>query len=299
MFKIKSEINPFALAKRINRPLILDGAMGSMLQQIGNKPEGSMWMSMINLTHPEQVLRIHEQYILAGADIITTNTFRTNPAAIDNYKKKIDINKLIKQSVGIAIDAAKDLPVFIAGSNAPAEDCYQVQRKISKKALELNHKEHIELLIDNGCHFILNETQSHFDEIKLICNYCSKNKIPYIISLFTNENLKLLSGERIEYVINFILDYSPLAISLNCIRQETFFKFFNRPNFDFNWGTYLNCGSGEFTDEDITCGVSPVEYNNLIKKILVKSPSFIGACCGSSPEHIKQIKMLLDGNSKN
>ena len=244
MFKIKSDINPFSFARRINRPLILDGAMGSMLQQIGNKPEGSLWMSLLNLTHPEEVLNIHKQYINAGADIITTNTFRTNPAAVNRSGKKIDINKLIKQSVEIAIEAAKDLPIFVAGSNAPAEDCYQVQRIISNKSLELNHKKHIELLIDHGCHFILNETQSHFDEIKIICDYCSKNGIPYVMSLFTQENLRLLSGEKIEFVIDFILDHSPLAISLNCIRQEIFLRYFTKSKLYFNWGTYLNCGSG-------------------------------------------------------
>ncbi len=299
MFKIKSDLNPFALARRINRPLILDGAMGSMLQQMGCKPDGSMWMSMINLTHPDYVLKIHKQYITAGADIIITNTFRTNPAAIENYKKKIGIDNLVKCSVEIAIEAASNLPVFIAGSNAPAEDCYQVERKISKKTLELNHKKHIELLMENGCHFILNETQSHFDEIKMISNFCSKNDIPYIISLFTDENLRLLSGEKLEDVINFILDYSPLAVSVNCVKQETFIKYFNRSKLNFNWGTYLNCGSGKFTDDNITCGVSPDDYTNLVNQFLKKSPSFVGACCGSTPEHIKRIKKLLDGKNRN
>ncbi len=299
MFKIKSDINPFALARRIKRPLILDGAMGSMLQQIGNKPEGSMWMSLLNLTHPDDVIKIHKDYISAGADIITTNTFRTNPIAIENYQNKIDINNLVKQSVEHAIEAAKDLPIFIAGSNAPAEDCYQAKRKVSKKLLEANHKKHIELLMKYGSSFILNETQSHFDEIKIICNFCSSNKIPYVISLFTDENLKLLSGESVNEIINYILDYSPLAISLNCIRQETFVKYFNKSNFNFTWGTYLNCGKGEYTDDSISSGVSPNKYKNIVKNILAKSPSFIGACCGSTPEHIKKIKELLDGKNNN
>ena len=299
MYKIKSEVNPFALSRRINRPLILDGAMGSMLQQIGNKPDGSLWMSLLNLSHPEDVIKIHKKYISAGADIITTNTFRTNPIAVENSQNKIDLNNLVKQSVELAIEAVKDLPIFIAGSNAPAEDCYQVKRKVSIKLLEANHKKHIELLMKYGSSFILNETQSHFDEIKIICNFCSKNNVPYVISLFTDENLKLLSGESASEVNKYILDYSPLAVSVNCIRQETFFNYFDKTKFNFNWGTYLNCGSGKYTDDNISCGISPIKYKIIVKKILTKSPSFIGACCGSTPGHIKKIKELLNGKTNN
>ena len=299
MFTSKININPFSLAVRINRPLILDGAMGSMLQQSGIKSSGALWMSYANLKYPDKVYKIHRQYIDAGADIITTNTFRTNPAAIKSSGEKISLKKFIRKSVKIAVEAASGLPVFIAGSNAPAEDCYQVERKLSKKELETNHKEHISLLMDSGCHFVLNETQSHFDEIKIICEFCSSNEIPYIISFFVNEKINLLSSEKLPEVIKFALDYNPLAVGINCIKEKTFFSFFNRSSFKYNWGAYLNCGSGGFSDENISCGVSPEQYLASVKKILHKKPSFIGACCGSTPQHITKIKELLDGKIGN
>ncbi len=299
MFTNKIKVNPFSLAVRINRPLILDGAMGSMLQQSGVQTSGVLWMSYANLKYPDKVYKIYKQYIDAGADIITTNTFRTNPAAIDSSGKKINSKNFVKESVKIAIEAASELPVFIAGSNAPAEDCYQIKRKLSKKKLEANHKEHIFSLIESGCHFVLNETQSHFDEIKIICSFCSRNNIPYIISFFVDEKLELLSGEKLKEVIKFALDYNPLAVGINCIKEKTFFNFFNRSSFKYNWGAYLNCGSGGFSDENISCGVSPEQYLTSVKKILHKKPSFIGACCGSTPDHIKKIKELLDGKAGN
>jgi homocysteine S-methyltransferase len=299
MFPGNNFINPFALSRRINRPLILDGAMGSMLQQSGIKSRGSMWMSLANIKQPEIVCQIHKNYIKAGADIITTNTFRTNPAAVENYDKRLNCEKLVKDSVKLALEASNNLPVFIAGSNAPAEDCYQVERKLSLKELELNHYKHIDYLMESGCHFILNETQSHFDEIKIICKYCLKNNIPYLISLFVDENLKILSGEELDDVVKFILEYKPLAVGINCILQETFMKFHNKAKLNFFWGAYLNCGSGDFTDDNIKCGISPSSYKETIKNILPKSPSFIGACCGSTPKHIMEIKKLLDGTIKN
>ncbi len=299
MFTAKAEINPFSLAARINRPLILDGAMGSLLHQSGINSSGPLWMSYANLEYPEKVLKIHREYINAGADIITTNTFRTNPAAIKASGIKINSQKFVRESVAIAIEAASTLPVFIAGSNAPAEDCYKIKRDLSGKKLEANHKEHVSLLMEAGCHFILNETQSHFDEIKIICTYCSRNNIPYVISFFVDERLKLLSGEKLPEVIKFSLDHNPMAIGINCIKGQTFFHYFDNSEFDYNWGAYLNCGGGNFSDENISCGVSPGEYLTSVKKIVKKNPSFIGACCGSSPEHIKKIKKFLDGKVRN
>ena len=176
-------MNLFSLAKRINRPLILDGAMGSMLQEIKVKSKGSLWMSYANIENPDKVYSIHKKYIEAGADIITTNTFRTNPNALKEFPK-LKSEKLVKAGVDLAKKAKGKLPVLIAGSNAPAEDCYHEKRTISKKELSYNHKKHIDLLMSAGCDFILNETQSHLDEIKIIAQYCNQRKVPYVLSFF-------------------------------------------------------------------------------------------------------------------
>ncbi len=298
MFSMIKQINPFSLFKRMARPLILDGAMGSLLQQKGVKSEGPLWMSLANITVPDIVSQVHREYIEAGADIITTNTFRTNPASLSAYGWKNE-TELVKKSLEIAVQTVGDLPIFIAGSNAPAEDCYQVERRLTFKEIEYNHKRHIDLLTEYGSHFILNETQSHFDEIKIICEHCAKNNISFIVSLFLDENLKLLSGEEIDKAISFILDHNPLAIGINCIYPDIFMKLFNRISFNFNWGTYLNCGAGNYIDDNITCGISFSSYGDYVKKILINKPSFIGACCGSMPEHIKEIKKIIDGKSRN
>jgi homocysteine S-methyltransferase len=127
-------MNLFALAKRIDRPLILDGAMGSLLQQMKVKSKGSLWMSYANIEDPEKVYSVHKKYIQAGADIITTNTFRTNPVALGEFPK-LRSKRIVKTSVELAIKAKGNLPVLLAGSNAPAEDCYQKERTITKKEL--------------------------------------------------------------------------------------------------------------------------------------------------------------------
>ncbi|MBV6421721.1 MAG: Homocysteine S-methyltransferase [Ignavibacteriaceae bacterium] len=285
--------NPFQNINQRNKPLLLDGAMGSYLQQKGYETDDVLWTAKLNLIQSDAIRNIHKDYIDAGADIITTNTFRTNPTAL--LKSGInDLSVYVSEAVSLAKQATEGKKVLIAGSNPPAEDCYQRARALTNNQLEMNHKQHIDLLIDNGVDFILNETQSHLDEIKIICQHCDGNAIPYVLSLYLDEKLKLLSGESFEFIISFLKEHNSLAIGINCISPELFTRIVGSINLPENWGFYLNCGSGKPTDHIIHCGVSPDEYIKLVKESLQFHPSFIGACCGSSPKHIRKIRDFLD-----
>lgn len=284
--------NPFALASLNKKPLLLDGAMGSLLQQRGAKRDKNLWMSKASLDNPDLVLEIHKEYIDAGADIITTNTFRTNPSAAK--LSGINPEKLVKESVKISKEAAIDKDVLIAGSNAPAEDCYQSSRTISLKELEYNHHKHISLLLENKVDFILNETQSHLDEIKIICEFCTKYDFPFIVSLFSVDGDKLLDQNELEDVFNFIISYKPDAIAVNCISPQVFNKIIGRNLTRYNWGVYMNLGKGNYSDELISDVYTPDIYADFIKEVLEKNPSFVGACCGSTPAHIKKLRSLID-----
>ena len=275
------------------KPLILDGAMGSYVQQKGFEIDDVVWTTMVNLKNPDLIIQIHKEYINAGADIITTNTFRTNPASL----KKSGLSspeKYVMKAVSLAIQAADSTTAMIAGSNAPAEDCYQVERKLNQNNLQINHRKHIDLLIDSGVDFILNETQSHLDEIMIICQHCDKNSIPYVLSLYVDENLNLLSGENVKLVLNILRDHNPIAIGFNCITPDIFNHLIRSTTITSPWGYYLNCGSGNPTDKMINCGIQPDEYINSVKNSLAYKPVFIGSCCGSNPAHTKKIREFVD-----
>jgi len=288
-------VNPFTAARINSKPLLLDGALGSYLQQKGFQTDNILWTSKLNISNPDAVIRIHKEYIEAGADIITTNTFRTNPyslnrAGMNSHSEYVLAAVKIAQEAGMGKDK-----ILIAGSNAPAEDCYQKERTIGYNTLKLNHEKHIDLLIDNGVDFILNETQSHLDELEIICEHCEKNNIPYLVSLYFDENLKLLSGESLEYIFSFLENREILAIGINCISSELFNRIIGSTNLPVNWGFYLNCGDGRPTDKIINCKIQPEEYLDYVKNSLSLNPSFVGSCCGSNPSHIRKIKELLDG----
>ncbi len=277
------------------KPLVLDGAVGSILMSAEYERDEYLWSSYSNIKHPEKVIDLHKEYIKNGADIITTNSFRTNPIAVKRSKKILDIRNFVNTAVGLARQAAKENDeIIIAGSNAPAEDCYQTERGISQSELENNHKMHINFLYEAGCDLILNETQSHLDEILIICSHCSQHNIPFIISLFVDDNLKILSGESLNDMIELIKTFSPLAIGFNCISNKVFGKIASSVKLNFPWGVYLNCGSGQLTDEIISCGVTPQDYVKCISPFINEHTRFVGSCCGSGCLHTKEIRKLID-----
>lgn len=287
-------INLISKNNSLKRPLILDGATGSLLQQRNVLTDKNLWSSFANISNPKEVLAIHKEYISAGADIITTNTFRTNPTAIKISKHNFTIEELVKEGVELAIKARADKEILIAGSNASAEDCYQAERTISKYDLEYNHKKHIELLLEYGCDIIWNETQSHWDEIDIICKFCSQNNLPFVINLYFTDELKLLSGEPLYEAVQFIKDYSPQAIGFNCIKPKTFESYYKTFSLNHNWGFYFNCGAGDIGSAIIECGIDPKSYVTPIEPLLKMKPLYVGSCCGSNPEHTKAIKELFD-----
>jgi len=289
---LQKDVNPFSISIDNKKPLILDGAMGSLLQQMGFKPDSNIWMTPLNSSLPEIIKSVHRLYIESGADIITTNTFRTNPSALS----KVGIHNsapFVKEAVDLVKETVKGFPIYIAGANAPAEDSYQKVRKLNYNQLEANHKNHIDLLIENDVHFILNETQSHFDEIKIICKYCHSIDIPYIVSILFDEDLNIISGESVEYILKFILEHEPLAIGFNCIAPRLLEYLMEELEIGFNWGFYLNCAGEDYFKKRIDTVVDSIQYVKIIEKYIKFNPSFIGACCGSTSAHIKAIKKFL------
>lgn len=287
------KINPFEIAARKNRPLILDGAIGSRLQKMGVDTSSPLWSSLANLTAPDLVAQLHKDYLEAGADIITTNTFRTNPSAIKRFQYSSRVI-LTRAGVKLALDAAVGRSVFVAGSNAPAEDCYQRLRVLSCKELESNHHQHIDLLIDSGVNFVLNETQSHFDEIKIICRHCAQNDIPFIVSLYSTDSRTILSGETLSDVVKYINSFVPLAIGINCINMKSYNLVKASLPLYFPSGFYLNLGLGKISDSQIIHSVSPKKYSDFVKQNICKGTAFVGSCCGSSPAHTKMLKEVID-----
>lgn len=275
------------------KPLILDGAIGSLLQEYVHFLNDNLWTSGIVLSDPEKVKSLHEQYLIAGADVITTNTFR-----LGSTSGSVDL-KLIQNIISAEMELLNELgdkySFLVAGSNGPAEDCYQKERNISAAKLLHKHKQVIDTLWESGVDFILNETFSHLDEILLVSEYCSRNDIEFVVSLFLDNNGDLLSGENAEMVIGDIIQFQPAAVSVNCISIDVFTSLINPlKKFKYPFGFYLNCGLSDVHSENISCVMTPESYADSVKYYLKFEPLFIGSCCGSNPQHTRKLRMMID-----
>lgn len=284
--------------RELKRPLVLDGAIGSLLEQRGFATNDKLWSAKALINNEQEVLKIHKEYLNAGAEIITTNTFRTNPIAFEN-QNRLEYKEYVEKAVTLCKIATESFnDVVIAGSNPPAEDCYESTRNISQHKLEENHKRHIDELYSNDVDVIWNETFSHLDEIIFVCKYCSENKIPFVINLYLTKEFKLLSGEYYKTAVDEIANYKPIAIGLNCISLSTF-KNIDKKIFQKHLhGFYLNCGK-EYRTKEISCDVSLQAYKNIIIENKKNNLLFVGSCCGSNPSFTKMIKETINELYKN
>ena len=279
----------------IDKTYILDGSIGNYLEV--NHPElldKNLWTTNFNQEINSNILsKLYEDYIKAGANIITTNTFRTNPISVikNNIDSKLEVRKACNICLNLK-DSYKN--ILIAGSNPPAEDCYKKERSIKFEALKDNHINHINYLIENKVDFVLNETISHMDEIDIILKHSLNTNINFALSLYFTENkgkFNLLDGsdfiDSIKYITDLTASHDKFEfISFNCISISIFNNLMSYTGIDsilnsVNWGFYLNNHDNEI-----------LEYKSILSK-LIKKPIIIGGCCYVYSDQIKIISSLL------
>ncbi|MGH8104057.1 MAG: homocysteine S-methyltransferase family protein, partial [bacterium] len=144
--------------------LILDGPMGTELQKRGVALPAPLWSAVALDSHPDLIVSIHQNYIRAGADIITTNTFRTAARTLQKVGRKADAARLTRLAVQLAKkareQAGKGRDVFIAGSMAPLEDCYSPHLSPFEEFAYDDHLDQGTHLADAGVDLILIETMN-------------------------------------------------------------------------------------------------------------------------------------------
>ena len=178
----------------------MDGAMGTELMARGLDLPLPLWSAESNLTDPDVVKSVHQDYVNAGADIIGTNTFRTTTWT---YRKAGFTPKRAaeraKSSLMKAVDLARSAnPKITAGSITTIEDCYESESFPGRDAAEDTYGENVEWFKEAGVDVILFETMGHLDEIDVALKSVNKNKI--WLSLIMNDDDQLLSGHPIESV---------------------------------------------------------------------------------------------------
>lgn len=303
------------------RILVLDGAMGTMLQRYNFSEEdfrGERFKDfphplkgnndLLSITQPQAVKEVHRLYYQAGADIVETNTFSGTTIGMADYHLEDLVYELNYQSAKIAREVAdefKDKPRFVAGSIGPTNRTASMSpdvndpgyRAVTFDDLRIAYKQQVEALIDGGCDLLLVETIFDTLNAKAALFAIEEVKedrnidIPIMVSgTITDASGRTLSGQTVEAFLISISHTPLLSVGFNCAlgadQLKPFLKRLSQ-NTNLNVSAHPNAGlPNAFGEYDQT----PIEMQTLIREYLQDNlVNIIGGCCGTTPEHIKLI----------
>ena len=306
-----------------HRILLLDGAMGTMIQQY-NLDESDYRATQFNqhptnvkgnndllsLTQPDIITEIHRQYLAAGADIIETNTFNATRISMADYAMELQVYNINHESAKLAKAAAerfstKDRPRFVAGVLGPTNKTATLSpdvndpsfRDITFSTLVDNYREAIQGLCDGGADILLVETifdtlnckaalfaiQQHFETTQTI--------MPVMISgTITDASGRTLSGQNVAAFWNSVKHVQPISVGLNCaLGAEQLYTYISELSRIANTHVSAHPNAGlpnELGEYDQTPDQMAALVSAYAKDNLV---NIVGGCCGSTPAHIKAI----------
>lgn len=283
------------------RQLILDGATGTELNRRGVDTGLPLWSAnaLMNDRDTKILQQIHEDYLRAGADIITTNTFRTHRRALvasGNADRALDLTRRAVDIARAAIFNVKsDAPKFVAGSISTLEDCYRPDLVPPDDELRAEHTERIQHLTECGVDFILVETINTIREAFIMAKLASNTGMPVVVSFVCNREGKILSGETLTEAADQLLPLGISAIGVNCGPTPNLAKplaeLQSACGKDFPLIAYGNIG---YADEEVgwvnTDSENPKAYCEHASHWPVK---IVGGCCGTTPQHIAQLRSVI------
>ena len=307
------------------RILVLDGAMGTMIQAYNLKEEdfrGERFKNyssslkgnndLLSITQPQIISEIHKKYLEAGADILETNTFSSNSISMADYNMEDLVYELNFESAKIAKKLSDEYsikdsskPRFVAGSIGPTNKTASMSpdvsdpgfRAITFDELVISYTEQIKGLVDGGVDILLLETI--FDTLNAkaalfaIDTYMENNKldIPLMVSgTITDQSGRTLSGQTVNAFMISVSHMPIFSIGFNCaLGADQLMPYVKRlsDKSQFYVSAHPNAGlPNAFGEYDQT----PEEMQNLLEKYLKDGiVNIVGGCCGTTEEHIKLI----------
>ncbi len=314
------------LKKRI---LVLDGAMGTMLQRYKFEEEDFRgerfkdWPSdlkgnndLLSLTQPQAIADVHRAYLEAGADIIETNTFSGTTIAMADYGMEALVYELNFESAKIAKQVADEFtkkdpskPRFVAGSIGPTNKTASMSpdvndpgyRAVSFDELRKAYKEQVEALLDGGADILLVETIFDTLNAKAALFAIEEVKdernieVPIMVSgTITDASGRTLSGQTAEAFLISVSHIPILSVGFNCAlgaKQLVPHLEVISAKSGFATSAHPNAGlPNAFGEYDETPEQMAAQIKEYVEKRLV---NIVGGCCGTTPEHIKAIANIV------
>lgn len=282
-----------------NNSILLDGAMGTILfdlgLQHGDSPE--LW----NVEEPDKISSVHRRYIEAGSQVILTNTFGCN-------RKRLELHNLSDRAHELNIAAAKlaraeadaaFVPVLVGGDIGPSGSILMPYGDMEyEEAVEV-FTEQVKALVEGGVDVLWIETMSDLGEIKAAIEACKTvaPDVPVIGTMTFDTHGRTMFGVKPEQALEALNELDVVALGGNCGNGtkeiETVIEKMRESNPDVTLIAKANAGIPRLENGIAVYDAKPEHMGEYARNVLDLGATFIGACCGSTPEHIRAMAQAL------
>ncbi len=283
------------LAKK--RVVLFDGGMGSTLVSLGLS-EGECPESW-NLNHPEVIRDIHRKYLEDGADVIETNTFGANRLRLASFGYDNQVEKINACAVEIAKKVCPE-DKFVAGDIGPSGGFLKPVGKVSIEELEESFLEQAKALAFGQIDFFSIETMYDLREALVAIKAIKKvSDLPIFVSMTFDKKTKgyfTIMGNTISECASELKKAGADVIGANCtLGSEEMIRLVEelRKNTDLPIIAQPNAGKPEFIQNKLTYPQDPESFAEDMMKIIKAGANFVGGCCGTTPEFIREIHRRL------
>jgi homocysteine S-methyltransferase len=289
-------LDPFL--ERLKKGVMLcDGAMGTLLYSRGIGFEHPF--DELNLSKPEMVQKVHQDYIKAKAEIIETNTFGGNRFRLGAHGLQGKLKQINFKGVKIAREAREieGEPVFVAGSIGPLGKPLAPIGKITLRQAQDTFQEQAEALLEGGVDLFIVETFSDLNEIKEAIKGIRKvSQLPIIAQMTFSEEGLTLMGHTPEEIAKELEKMEVEVIGVNCSvgPQRVLDVIYQMKKVtSLNLSAQPNAGFPRFVDGRFIYLSSPEYFAIYAKRFLGAGVGIMGGCCGTTPEHIQAMSEVL------
>ncbi len=272
-------------------PLVVDGAMGTQLYERGVLY--SACFEELNVSRPELVLKVHEDYLRAGAQVIESNTFGANALRLEKYGLKDKVEELCEAGVQTARRAAQGR-AFVVGAIGPsgyflgeasAEDLGKVKGALGVQA---------RALAAAGVDGLLVETMRQTAEVRVAIEAAvaaAEGRIPVIASVSLDESQRMADGTPAEEIARLMKEWGASVIGANCADgpMNVLVSMERMSDAGLPLLAMPNAGLPRRVDERMVYVTTPEYFGVYARRLFKLGVRLVGGCCGTTPDHVKRI----------
>jgi 5-methyltetrahydrofolate--homocysteine methyltransferase len=285
------------------RPLLGDGAMGTQLMIAGLEQGncGEAW----NLTHPERVLAIQRRYVEAGSECIITNTFGGSRIMLNRHSEADHVVEVNKAGVEIARQAFHGKDGYVLGDIGPFGGLLEPFGDFTVSQVQSAFEEQAAALVDAGADAIIVETQTSLEELLIGLEAaqaagakCIIGSMAYDVTL-DGSTFRTMMGIGPERAARFMEEHGAHIVALNCgtgmemeRAREAVLRYKSATSLPVM--VQPNAGKPRLENMKVIYDETPEQMAKGLLPLLEAGANLVGACCGSTPEHIRAFRKVMN-----